>query len=79
MNRNEIKEKLQEIFRDVLDNEEIVISDDSTTNDIEEWTSLTQMKIITTVEQEFNIKFKLSEFMMWENVGQMLNSIEAKL
>lgn len=79
MNKQEILARMQNIFRDVLDNEEIVLTESSTADDIEEWTSLTHVQLITTIEQEFNIHFKMQEMMSWQNVGEIAESIIAKL
>lgn len=79
MNKQEILAKLQELFRDVLGNEDIVLAESTSADDIEEWTSLTHVQLITTMEQEFNIHFKLQEMMSWQNVGEIADSIITKL
>ena len=78
MEKNEILAKVQTIFRDVLDNEEIVLTDETTANDIEEWDSLSHIQLIVAIEKTFGIKFTSLEIMKWKNVGEMLDSIVAK-
>lgn len=78
MEKNEILAKVQTIFRDVLDNEEIVLTDETTANDIEEWDSLSHIQLIVAIEKAFGIKFTSLEIMKWKNVGEMLDSIVAK-
>lgn len=78
MEKNEILAKVQTIFRDVLDNEEIVLTDETTANDIEEWDSLSHIQLIVAIEKAFGVKFTSLEIMKWKNVGEMLDSIVAK-
>lgn len=79
MTREEILAKVEEIFRDVLENENIVLNEETTAEDIEEWTSLTHVQLISAMESGLNIKFSLREMMSWQNVGEIVNSIEKKL
>ncbi len=78
MERSEIYEKLNEIFRDVLDNDEIELTDASKADDIEEWTSLTHIQLIVEIEKAFNLRFTSEEILEWNNVGEMVDSILAK-
>lgn len=75
MERQEIFAKLTEIFQDVLDNDEIVVTADTKADDIEEWDSLTNIQLVVAIEKAFGIKFKSSEIMSWSNVGEMVDSI----
>ena len=78
MERNQILSEVQEIFRDVLDNEEIELQDATTADDIEEWDSLTHIQLIVAIEKHFKIKFTSKEILSWQNVGQMIDCIAAK-
>lgn len=79
MERKEIFEKLTEIFRDVMDNEEIVLEENTTAEDIEEWDSLAHVQLIEKIESVFGLKFSAKEMMSWEDVGEFVDSIEEKL
>lgn len=79
MNRNEIIEKLTPIFHDVFSDNTIVLCDDMTASDVENWDSLTHMFMITKVEEVFGIKFKLRELNKLKNVGDLCNTIEEKM
>lgn len=79
MNKQEILAKMEEIFRDVLNNDDIVLTEETTAQDIEEWNSLTQVQLITTIEHEFNIRFSLMEMMNWTKVGEIAAGIQGKL
>ena len=79
MERKEIFEKLTEIFRDVMDNDEIVLEENTTAEDIEEWDSLAHVQLIEKIEEVFGLKFSAKEMMSWEDVGEFVDSIEEKL
>ncbi|KFF22127.1 acyl carrier protein [Chryseobacterium sp. JM1] len=79
MNKNEILSKLSEIFREELDNEEITLTAETTANDVEEWDSLSHIQLIVAVERAFGIRFTSSEIQTWNNVGEMADSVSAKL
>ena len=78
MNRTEIMAKLNEIFCDVFDDEDIVLSDDTTADDIEDWDSLEQINLLVAIEKQFKIKFQLADVSNLENVGAMADLV-AKL
>ncbi|MCH4155763.1 MAG: acyl carrier protein [Muribaculaceae bacterium] len=75
MERNEILKHVNEIFRDVLDNEDIILTETTTADDVEEWDSLTHIQIIVAVEKYFNIRFTSTEILSWKNIGELINSI----
>ena len=79
MDKNEILAKLQEIFRDVFDNDEIEITVDTVAEDIDEWDSLGHVQLAKELEKAFNIKLTAKEIMTWDNVGEMVDSIHSKL
>ena len=79
MERNEIYSKLNEIFCDVLDLDEVELTDESKADDIEEWDSLSHIQLIVAIEKEFKIKFTSLEIMKWKNVGEMVDSMLEKL
>jgi acyl carrier protein len=70
--REEILEKLTQVFQDVFDDEEIVLTSDTSAHDIEEWDSLNQIKIILACEKAFDIKLNARDISTLENVGAML-------
>ena len=75
MNRQEIFEKLNEIFSDVFD-EEITVTAETTSADIEDWDSLTHITLISEVEDAFDIKFSMKDVLGMKNVGEMADIIE---
>ena len=79
MERKEIFEKLNEIFRNVLDNDEIEVGETTRADDIEEWDSLSHIQLIVAIEKTFKIKFTSLEIMKWKNVGEMVTTMEEKI
>ncbi len=79
MEKKEIFIKLQDIFQDVFDNDQIEITRETVAEDIEEWDSLAHIQLIKEITKVFNIEISSKEFLSWENVGVMLDSIESKI
>jgi acyl carrier protein len=79
MKENEIYKRMERVFRKVFSNDELTLTDNITANDIEGWDSLTHMILITNIEKEFTIKFKLRELNKMRNVGDMVQIIIDKL
>lgn len=79
MEKIQIREKVQEIFRDIFDNRELAINDITNSSDIEEWDSLNNVNLIVSMEKEFKVKFALSELINLNNVGEMIYLIERKI
>lgn len=75
MTRQEIFEKLNEIFFDVFA-EDVVVNDETTTADVEGWDSLTHITLISEVEDAFDIKFSMKDVLGMKNVGEMVDIIE---
>lgn len=75
MNRQCVYERLNKVFRDVFDDENIILNDNTTSNDIEDWDSLEHINLIVSVEQEFNMKFNMNEVISMTNVGDMVDII----
>jgi acyl carrier protein len=78
MEKEKALEKVNKIFIDVLDNEEIVLSDATTANDVEDWDSLTHIQLVVAIEREFNLRFTSMEIQSWTNVGEMIDCIISK-
>ena len=78
MEKIEILSEVQDIFRDVLDNEDIVLKADTVADDVEEWDSLTHIQLVVAVEKHFKIKFTSKEILSWKNVGEMIDCIASK-
>jgi acyl carrier protein len=79
MNREDILKKLNEIFINELNNKSIILSEDTTASDIEEWDSINHIMLIVNIEQEFVIRFTASETQNFKHVGEMIESIMKKI
>ena len=79
MTREELYENLNEVFRDVFDDESICVDDHTTADYIEDWDSLEHINLIVAIEKKFSIKFNMGEVNKFKNVGEMADNILAKL
>lgn len=79
MNREEILKKVTDIFREIFDDETLIISEKTNAEDIEAWDSIENINVIVAMEKEFGIKFQIMEIGKMENVGEMVSLIGKKL
>jgi acyl carrier protein len=79
MERNEIMGMLQQIIREAVDNEEVVINDTTVASDVEGWDSLAQILIVGELQNELGVKFTSAEVNNCSNVGELVAAIIAKL
>ena len=78
MTKEEIYPRLTEIFRDVFDDESLVVTPEMTASDVKEWDSVNHITLMVAIEEEFGVKFKTAEVEKMKNVGQMVEHIEEK-
>jgi acyl carrier protein len=67
------------IFRDVLDNNQIILSHKTTADDVEEWDSLSHIQLIVAIEKHFKIRFTTAEITSYKNIGELCEGIRKKL
>ena len=79
MNRIEIFTGVQDIFRDIFDEDDMVITDKTNSDDIEDWDSLNHINLVSAIEKEFKIKFALIELISLKDVGGMIDLMIEKL
>ncbi len=75
----DVKSELNQIFRTIFKNDELLINEEMTAKDVEGWDSLAHTELITAIEDHFQIKFKLKELTKMNNVGAMIKFIREKL
>ena len=75
----DVKAKLQEIFQDVFDDDEIELFDEMTADDVEDWDSLSHITLIHEIEAAFGIRFTTKEVLYTKNVGEFIKLIENKI
>ena len=71
MTRGEVFQKLNVIFCNNFDDENIVLSDKTSSADIEDWDSLEQINLVVAIQDEFNVKFNIDEVNAMKNVGEI--------
>jgi acyl carrier protein len=73
-----ILSQVQAIFRDVFDEETLLINESTSAKDIEDWDSLTHIQLVTKIEKHFKIRFTVSEVTKLKQVGDLIKLIEYK-
>ena len=74
MNRDEVYDRLKDVFADVFDHD-VPLSDATTAADVDGWDSLTHITLVGAVEDEFDIKFPMKDVVHMKNVGEMVDLI----
>lgn len=74
----EIETKLQEVFRDVFQDETLVILPEMTAGNVDKWDSITHLIMISKVEDVFNVSFRLKELIKLKNVGDLIALLKEK-
>ena len=79
MDREQVYRQLNEVFREVFDDETITLKDQTTADDIEDWDSLEHINLMVEVEYAFGIKFNMGEINNLKNVGELVDIIMKKI
>lgn len=75
MDREEVFKRLNGIFQDIFDDEDLQVTDETCADDVEDWDSLRHITLVSAVEREFGFKFAMKEVLEMENVGAMVDII----
>ena len=78
MEKEQILSEVQEIFRNILDQENLVLSAQTSAADVEDWDSLSHIQLVVAIEKHFKIRFTSKEIQSWKNVDEMISSIQSK-
>ena len=78
MERKDILAQVQDVFREELEVDDLVLTDETTADDVEEWDSLSHVQLVVALEKSFGIKFTSREILSWDNVGDLIDFIEKK-
>jgi len=79
LNKKDIFNKVQGIFSDVFDDENLEINNSTNSEDVEEWDSLNHIQLVLSIEKTLNVRFKTGEIQSLKNVGEMVNLLEEKI
>lgn len=71
--------RLQEVFRNIFDDDSLTITRETTAQDIEAWDSVQNITLMLEVEQEFGVRFSTPEIAYLQNVGELTDLIGKKL
>lgn len=75
MTREEVFERLNKVFQDVFDDEMIVVHEETTADDIDDWDSFEHINLVVAVEEEFSFKIPMGKVVNMKNVGEMVDVI----
>jgi acyl carrier protein len=76
--KDDMLNTVQDIFRDIFDEDDLLVDRSSNSDSIEEWDSLAHINLVTAVEKEFKVKFALGELTSLKDVGDMIDLIATK-
>ncbi len=79
MDQREVFARLDRVFQDVFDDPSIRVNPGTTADDIEDWDSLEHITLISAVEREFRMKFKMGEISSMKNVGEMARIVMERM
>ena len=79
MSRQEVFEKMNEIFQDVFDNPEIALSESTSSDDIEGWDSLAQISLLVSIQNDFGVRILLKQTKSLKNVGDLVDLVFEKV
>lgn len=79
MESSVILSRITSLMKKVFENDSLVITMDTSNKDVEEWDSLNYTAIISAIEKDFNIKFKMREFLEFKNVGDIVRTVGSKI
>jgi acyl carrier protein len=79
MSSNDTLSIVQEVMEDVFDVDNLDVTQKTTADDIEEWDSLSHIRLVVAIERKFKIEFKNSEIGNLKNVGDLIGLIDAKV
>lgn len=78
-NDKEILKEINEIFKDILDIEELSLTKETEAKDIKKWDSLAHMQLVLAISKHFSIKFTTKEIISWQNVGSIVECVKEHL
>ncbi len=76
---DQVLKEVRDIFASVFQDGDIMISINTTSQDIEDWDSLNNMHLIIAIEKKYNIRFAFGEIALLADVGSLIDLIEQKI
>jgi len=78
MDRADIIKRIEPVMRDVFDDDEIRYRDDLSASDVEDWDSLSHIRLIVAVEKAFRVRFTSTEMETFNSVGDLVDAVARK-
>ena len=75
MTRNEIYERINKVFREVFDNDNLIVNDSTKADDVNGWDSLMHITLISEIEDEFDVCFEMKDITRMQNLGELVDKI----
>jgi acyl carrier protein len=75
MGADDIAHRLQDVFREVFDDDDIALSANTTAADVDGWDSVANIRLMVSIEEAFRIRFDVGEFQEYRNVGELIAGI----
>lgn len=79
MEHSQVLKEVNDIFIHIIDNEDIVLKDESSASDVEGWDSLTHIQLVVAIEKHFKIRFTSKEIQSWKTVGELVHDINSRI
>ena len=79
MERESLLSSIREIITGILEDEGVVIEENTAPEDIDGWDSVTHIQLVSELEKQYGIKLTLKEVMSWESIGELIDVILSKL
>ena len=78
LSRDDFRQRAEKVFREVLEDSNLILHDDLAAADHPAWDSLNHLTLVISLETEFSVTFSTSDVMRWKNVGDILDSLMTK-
>jgi len=79
MNNDQIIKEINRIFIDVLENDNLLLTRETTAMEVDDWDSLNHIQLVVAIEKHFKLRFTTGEINRWKNIGEMSDTIAEKL
>ena len=79
MNREDVLNYVQDVFRDIFDDDTMIVENKTNSEEVEDWDSLNHIYLVSAIEKEFKIKFTLGELTTLKDVGAIVDLMMEKL
>ena len=71
-------DSLIQVFADILEIDPAVLNDDSSPDNVQEWDSLSAMKLVAAIEEKFNVRLSTREIMKMSTIGRARKTLQNK-